>query len=97
MSPQPGVSCVPVFLPLSAPLPPAAGAAGAGPEAALTLSEVRQSLQETVHSFKVTNEELAARGTSGTQDVAACDAACKVSQAVPLLPPAAGFWLHVWF
>ncbi|NWW98604.1 TM214 protein, partial [Caloenas nicobarica] len=39
--------------------------------------KVRQSLQETVRSFKVTNEELAARGTSGAQDVATCDAACK--------------------
>ncbi|NWV62358.1 TM214 protein, partial [Malurus elegans] len=39
--------------------------------------KVRQSLQETVCSFKVTNEELAARGTGGDQDVAACDTACK--------------------
>ncbi|KAM6083509.1 transmembrane protein 214 [Chlamydotis macqueenii] len=39
--------------------------------------KVRQSLQETVRSFKVTNEELAGRGPSGSQDVAACDAACK--------------------
>ncbi|KAM6123308.1 LOW QUALITY PROTEIN: transmembrane protein 214 [Pterocles gutturalis] len=38
--------------------------------------KVCQSLQETVRSFKVTNEELAARG-SGSMDVAACDAACK--------------------
>uniref|UniRef100_A0A8B9E9A3 Transmembrane protein 214 n=1 Tax=Anser cygnoides TaxID=8845 RepID=A0A8B9E9A3_ANSCY len=38
----------------------------------------RQSLQETVRSFKVTNEELAARGPGSEQDVAACDAACKV-------------------
>ncbi|NWH56407.1 TM214 protein, partial [Geococcyx californianus] len=42
-----------------------------------TSKKVRQSLQETVRSFKVTNEELAARGPGGTQDVAACDAACK--------------------
>lgn len=41
--------------------------------------QVRQSLQETVRSFKVTNEELAARGPGSEQDVAACDAACKVS------------------
>uniref|UniRef100_A0A8C3BPR2 Transmembrane protein 214 n=1 Tax=Cairina moschata TaxID=8855 RepID=A0A8C3BPR2_CAIMO len=40
--------------------------------------KVRQSLQETVRSFKVTNEELAARGPGSEQDVAACDAACKV-------------------
>ncbi|XP_032540259.1 transmembrane protein 214 isoform X1 [Chiroxiphia lanceolata] len=39
--------------------------------------KVRQSLQETVRSFKVTNEELVARGAGGGQDVAACDAACK--------------------
>ncbi|XP_064364213.1 transmembrane protein 214 isoform X2 [Dromaius novaehollandiae] len=39
--------------------------------------KVRQSLQETVRSFKVTNEELAARGPNCDQDVAACDAACK--------------------
>ncbi|XP_074942434.1 transmembrane protein 214 [Phalacrocorax aristotelis] len=39
--------------------------------------KVRQSLQETVRSFKVTNEELAARGPHSDQDVAACDAACK--------------------
>ncbi|NXP07261.1 TM214 protein, partial [Thinocorus orbignyianus] len=39
--------------------------------------KVRQSLQETVRSFKVTNEELAARGPSCHQDVVACDAACK--------------------
>ncbi|NXO96976.1 TM214 protein, partial [Certhia brachydactyla] len=40
--------------------------------------KVGQSLQETVRSFKVTNEELAARGAGGDQDVAACDTACKV-------------------
>ncbi|XP_065691524.2 transmembrane protein 214 isoform X2 [Patagioenas fasciata] len=40
-------------------------------------SSSKTSLQETVRSFKVTNEELAARGSSGAQDVAACDAACK--------------------
>ncbi|NXU25892.1 T214B protein, partial [Thalassarche chlororhynchos] len=39
--------------------------------------KVRQSLLETVRSFKVTNEELAARGPNSDQDVAACDAACK--------------------
>lgn len=58
------------------------GAAGTwcqGPDAALVFPKVRQSLQETVCSFKVTNEELAARGPSSDQDVAACDAACKVS------------------
>ncbi|NWR95226.1 TM214 protein, partial [Furnarius figulus] len=39
--------------------------------------KVRQSLQETVRSFKVTNEELMARGAGGDQEVAACNAACK--------------------
>ncbi|NXA44183.1 TM214 protein, partial [Eudromia elegans] len=39
--------------------------------------KVRQALQETVRSFKVTNEELAAKGPGGDRDVAACDAACK--------------------
>ncbi|XP_074676542.1 transmembrane protein 214 isoform X2 [Strix aluco] len=37
----------------------------------------KKALQETVRSFKVTNEELAARGSHLDQDVAACDAACK--------------------
>lgn len=49
-----------------------------GPDTAPAVPKVHQSLQETVRSFKVTNEELAARGTGGDQDVAACDAACKV-------------------
>nr|XP_054508970.1 transmembrane protein 214 isoform X3 [Agelaius phoeniceus] len=39
--------------------------------------KVQQSLQETVRSFKVTNEELAARGAGGDAAVAACDTACK--------------------
>ncbi|KAI1241366.1 hypothetical protein IHE44_0009849 [Lamprotornis superbus] len=69
--------------------------------------EVHQSLQETVRSFKVTNEELAARGTGGDQDVAACDTACKEllhkmkGKGFPwsrlllvLLVFAAGFFLH---
>ncbi|XP_053919829.1 transmembrane protein 214 [Cuculus canorus] len=42
-----------------------------------TSKKVRQSLQETVHSFKVTNEELVTRGSGSAQDVATCDAACK--------------------
>ncbi|XP_066170634.1 transmembrane protein 214 isoform X3 [Sylvia atricapilla] len=70
-------------------------------------NKVHQSLQETVRSFKVTNEELAARGTGGDQDVAACDAACKElllkmrGRGFPwsrlllvLLLLAAGFFLH---
>lgn len=48
-------------------------------DTALAFPKVRQSLQETVRSFKVTNEELVARGPNSDQDVASCDAACKVS------------------
>ncbi|NXJ03892.1 T214B protein, partial [Odontophorus gujanensis] len=40
--------------------------------------KARQALQETVHSFKVTNEELVAKGPGSQQDVAACDTACKL-------------------
>ncbi|XP_015715099.1 transmembrane protein 214 [Coturnix japonica] len=40
--------------------------------------KTRQALQETVRSFKVTNEELVAKGPGSQQDVAACDAACKL-------------------
>ncbi|KAL8184196.1 UNVERIFIED_CONTAM: hypothetical protein K2H54_008771 [Gekko kuhli] len=39
--------------------------------------KMRKSLQETVHSFKVTNEELALKGPNSVQDVAACRSACK--------------------
>ncbi|NXO73180.1 TM214 protein, partial [Phainopepla nitens] len=46
-------------------------------ESSSTKAGVHQSLQDTVRSFKVTNEELAARGPAGDRDVAACDAACK--------------------
>ncbi|NXJ86607.1 T214B protein, partial [Trogon melanurus] len=69
--------------------------------------KARQSLQETVRSFKVTNEELATRGPNADQDVAACDAACKEllrrmrGRGFPwsrlllvLLVFAAGFFLH---
>ncbi|NXG96582.1 TM214 protein, partial [Loxia leucoptera] len=69
--------------------------------------KVQQSLQETVRSFKVTNEELAARGAGGDTDVAACDTACKEllqrmkGRGLPwwrlllvLLVLAAGFLLH---
>ncbi|NWS64574.1 T214B protein, partial [Chunga burmeisteri] len=69
--------------------------------------KVRQSLQETVRSFKVTNEELAARGPNSDQDVAACNAACKellrkmkgrgfpwLRLLLVLLVFAAGFLLH---
>ncbi|XP_050834311.1 transmembrane protein 214, partial [Serinus canaria] len=72
-----------------------------------TSKKVQQSLQETVRSFKVTNEELAARGAGGDTDVAACDTACKEllqrmkGRGLPwwrlllvLLVLAAGFLLH---
>ncbi|KAG6922675.1 transmembrane protein 214 [Chelydra serpentina] len=42
-----------------------------------TSKKVRKSLQETVRSFKVTNEELAVKGPNSLQDLAACHAACK--------------------
>ncbi|NXU50966.1 TM214 protein, partial [Turnix velox] len=69
--------------------------------------KVHQSLQETIRSFKVTNEELMARGTNVSQEVVACDAACKEllrrmkGQGFPwtrlmlvLVVFAAGFLLH---
>uniref|UniRef100_A0A8C3T070 Transmembrane protein 214 n=1 Tax=Chelydra serpentina TaxID=8475 RepID=A0A8C3T070_CHESE len=43
----------------------------------LSFFKVRKSLQETVRSFKVTNEELAVKGPNSLQDLAACHAACK--------------------
>uniref|UniRef100_A0A8C9MXP0 Transmembrane protein 214 n=1 Tax=Serinus canaria TaxID=9135 RepID=A0A8C9MXP0_SERCA len=77
------------------------------PKGALAVPKVQQSLQETVRSFKVTNEELAARGAGGDTDVAACDTACKEllqrmkGRGLPwwrlllvLLVLAAGFLLH---
>ncbi|XP_065443368.1 transmembrane protein 214-A-like [Chrysemys picta bellii] len=42
-----------------------------------TTRKVRKSLQETVRSFKVTNEELAVKGPNSLQDLAACHATCK--------------------
>uniref|UniRef100_A0A1W7RCE0 Transmembrane protein 214 n=1 Tax=Agkistrodon contortrix contortrix TaxID=8713 RepID=A0A1W7RCE0_AGKCO len=42
-----------------------------------TTKKVRKSLQETVHSFSVTNEELAMKGPNNVQDVAACRTACE--------------------
>lgn len=61
---------------------------------AFALPKVCQSLQETVRSFKVTNEELAARAASSGQDVAACDAACKVSPGMGWVVPGASQQLH---
>uniref|UniRef100_A0A674J645 Transmembrane protein 214 n=1 Tax=Terrapene triunguis TaxID=2587831 RepID=A0A674J645_9SAUR len=43
----------------------------------LSSFKVRKSLQETVRSFKVTNEELAVKGPNSLQDLAACHATCK--------------------
>ncbi|XP_042336250.1 transmembrane protein 214 isoform X2 [Sceloporus undulatus] len=42
-----------------------------------TSKKVRKSLQETVHSFKVTNDELALKGPNNAEDVAACQTVCK--------------------
>ncbi|XP_043918800.1 transmembrane protein 214 [Protopterus annectens] len=41
-----------------------------------TSKKMRASLQETIHSFRVTNEELLAKGQSNSQDIAACNKAC---------------------
>uniref|UniRef100_A0ACB8GA63 Uncharacterized protein n=2 Tax=Sphaerodactylus townsendi TaxID=933632 RepID=A0ACB8GA63_9SAUR len=38
---------------------------------------MRKSLQETVHSFQVTNEELTLKGPNSAQEVAACRSTCK--------------------
>ncbi|XP_072107456.1 transmembrane protein 214 isoform X1 [Mobula birostris] len=38
--------------------------------------KVQKSLQETVRSFKVTNEELSGKGTLNSQEINACDTAC---------------------
>ncbi|XP_078506180.1 transmembrane protein 214 [Lissotriton helveticus] len=43
-----------------------------------TSRKMRKSLQETVHSFKVTNEELSSKGTYNVQDMSICDASCKI-------------------
>ncbi|KAJ6661158.1 hypothetical protein lerEdw1_015294 [Lerista edwardsae] len=42
-----------------------------------TSKKVRKSLQETVHLFQVTNEELTVKGQHNIQDVAVCSAVCK--------------------
>ncbi|XP_003228226.3 transmembrane protein 214 [Anolis carolinensis] len=42
-----------------------------------TSKKVRKSLHETVRSFKVTNDELALKGSNNAQDVSACQTACK--------------------
>lgn len=39
---------------------------------------MQKSLQETIHLFKVTIEDLAVKGQHNVQDIAACRAACKV-------------------
>ncbi|XP_067879881.1 transmembrane protein 214 [Heterodontus francisci] len=38
--------------------------------------KVQKSLQETVRSFKVTNEELSSKGASNSQEIGACNTAC---------------------
>ncbi|ELV13749.1 Transmembrane protein 214 [Tupaia chinensis] len=39
--------------------------------------QVQKSLQETIQSFKLTNQELLRKGSCNTQDVSSCDTACK--------------------
>ncbi|XP_034808704.2 transmembrane protein 214 isoform X6 [Pan paniscus] len=39
--------------------------------------EVQKSLQETIQSLKLTNQELLRKGSSNNQDVVTCDMACK--------------------
>ncbi|XP_059749385.1 transmembrane protein 214 [Balaenoptera ricei] len=50
--------------------------------------KTQKSLQETIQSFKLTNQDLLGKGSCSNQDVIACDAACK-----SLLQQARGFWL----
>lgn len=40
--------------------------------------QTQMSLQETIQSLKLTNQELLKRGSGNTQQVATCDTACKV-------------------
>lgn len=42
-----------------------------------TSRKMQKSLQETIHLFKVTIEDLAVKGQHNVQDIAACRAACK--------------------
>ncbi|XP_030054483.1 transmembrane protein 214 isoform X1 [Microcaecilia unicolor] len=42
-----------------------------------TSKKMRKSLRETVHSFKVTNEEFSLKGTNNAQDIESCDITCK--------------------
>uniref|UniRef100_A0A2K5SHF4 Transmembrane protein 214 n=1 Tax=Cebus imitator TaxID=2715852 RepID=A0A2K5SHF4_CEBIM len=39
--------------------------------------KVQKSLQETIQSFKLTNQELLRKGSGNNQDVVTCDTACK--------------------
>ncbi|XP_069742613.1 transmembrane protein 214 isoform X2 [Narcine bancroftii] len=39
--------------------------------------KMQKSVQETVRSFKVTNEELSGKGVLSSQEISACDSACK--------------------
>ncbi|XP_036118886.1 transmembrane protein 214 isoform X3 [Molossus molossus] len=50
--------------------------------------KAQKSLQETIQSFKLTNQELLRKGSCNNQDVVTCDAACK-----GLLQQAQGFRL----
>ncbi|KAI4587904.1 hypothetical protein MJG53_020582, partial [Ovis ammon polii x Ovis aries] len=54
------------------------------------LSQSRQtqkSLQETIQSFKLTNQDLLRKGSGSNQDVVTCDSACKVPVPSPLPSP----------
>uniref|UniRef100_A0A2K6G1Q1 Transmembrane protein 214 n=1 Tax=Propithecus coquereli TaxID=379532 RepID=A0A2K6G1Q1_PROCO len=48
--------------------------------------KVQKSLQETIQSFKLTNQELLRRDNCNNQDVVICDEACKVLAPSPLQP-----------
>uniref|UniRef100_A0A8C9DFJ3 Transmembrane protein 214 n=1 Tax=Prolemur simus TaxID=1328070 RepID=A0A8C9DFJ3_PROSS len=48
--------------------------------------KVQKSLQETIQSFKLTNQELLRKGNCDNQDVVTCDLACKVLAPSPLQP-----------
>uniref|UniRef100_A0A8C6B1B1 Transmembrane protein 214 n=1 Tax=Monodon monoceros TaxID=40151 RepID=A0A8C6B1B1_MONMO len=50
--------------------------------------KTQKSLQETIQSFQLTNQDLLGKGSCSNQDVITCDAACK-----SLLQQARGFWL----
>lgn len=48
--------------------------------------QTQRSLQETIESFKLTNQELLRKGSGNSQEAATCDAACKVLAPSPPQP-----------